>query len=76
MRRGRGSWWWAQIERGLVYLTLCIVAVGVGFWMSSRFSPLVGAVILLGTLMLGGFFLDIRIESKLVTEEELKDGAD
>ena len=70
MRRSRVSWWWAQIQRVLVYLALCIVAVWVGFLMSLRFDPLMGTVILLATLIGGGLLLDIQIQSEPVTEEE------
>ncbi len=62
--------WWAQIQRGLVYLALCIVAVGWGFWMSSRFEPLRGTLIVLATLMLGAILVDSMIKSEIVPEEE------
>jgi hypothetical protein len=76
MRRGRGSWWWAQMERALVYVALGIVSAGVAFWVNSKYSAPSRLIVFLTSWVLGMLIIDIRIESKLATEEELKDGVD
>ena len=77
MRRGRGSWWWAQIQRGLVYLALGIMSAGLALWVSSQWLPFaypsrVRYVVFVLTLILGMLLFDLRIKSEIVTEEEIE----
>lgn len=72
MRRSRGSWWWAQISRVLVYLALGIVSGGLAVWVSSRFSHPLRLFVLVITWILGVLVIDIRVRWEPVTEEEIE----
>lgn len=69
MRRGRGSWWWAQIGRALVFLALGFVSMGISVLVSSHFDPIWRPLIMILTWALGVALVDIRVQSELVEEE-------
>ena len=69
MRRGRGSWWWAQIMRALIYLALAVVSVGFTLWLNSRYPLPIRTGILLVTWILGMLLFDIRVCSEPVEGE-------
>lgn len=76
MRESRGSWWWAQITRVLVYLALGVVSGGIALWVSSAWLPFaepirVRNVVLVLTWILGALLIDVRVKSVPVSEEEV-----
>ncbi len=70
MRRGRGSWWWAQIMKSLVYLALGIMSAGLAVWVSSGYPRPIRVGIVVLSWVLGLLIIDLRITPEIVTEEE------
>lgn len=68
MRSGRGSWWWAQIMRALVYLALGIVCAGLAVFVGSPYPLPIRKWIMIASWILGMLLVDIRVRSEKIGE--------
>ena len=63
MNRARGSWWWAQISRVVIYLGLSVLVSAV-FPEGGRLG------VMISLLIMGPMLIEIKVVSNSVTEEE------
>lgn len=67
MRRSKGSWWWAQIVRVLVYFALGVLSAGFAVLIGGRYLQWVRMVMAIMTWILVMLLIDIQVQAELVT---------